>query len=113
MEIFLTFLAEEGEKIRLSLDQFEALVSQALKEIPQEFLEELENLDIFVEEERSPELLNELGLGERNLVFGLYQGVPRPGKSYFQKGDLTGPNHPLSAPYSSFLPLRKKCSGPD
>lgn len=73
-----------GEKIRLSLDQFLTLVSRALKEIPQEFLEKLENLDIVVEEEPSPELLKELGLGERDLLFGLYQGVPRPGKSYFQ-----------------------------
>ena len=72
----------------LSLDQFEALVSQALKEIPQEFLEKLENLEIVVEEEPSPELLKELGVGERDFLFGLYQGVPRPEKSYFQGVNL-------------------------
>ena len=81
-------MAEEGKNIRLSLDQFEALVSQALKEIPQEFLEKLENLEIVVEEEPSPELLKELGVGERDFLFGLYQGVPRPEKSYFQGVNL-------------------------
>lgn len=71
-------------KIRLSLDQFEALVSQALKDIPPEFLEKLENMEIVVEEEPSPELLKDLGVGEMGLLFGLYQGVPRPEKSFFQ-----------------------------
>jgi predicted Zn-dependent protease with MMP-like domain len=63
-------LAVEEEKIRLNLGQFEALACQALKEIPQEFLEKLENLEIVVEEEPSPELLKELGVGERDLLFG-------------------------------------------
>ncbi len=75
--------AEKGREIRLNLDQFQDLANQALKEIPQEFLEKLENLEIVVEEEPSPELLGELGIGN-DLLFGLYQGVPRPEKSYFQ-----------------------------
>ncbi|MBI5604510.1 MAG: metallopeptidase family protein [Deltaproteobacteria bacterium] len=41
-------------------------------------------MEIVVEEEPSAQLLKELGLGERELLFGLYQGVPRPEKSYFQ-----------------------------
>jgi predicted Zn-dependent protease with MMP-like domain len=74
----------KGKKIRVNLDQFENLVSRALEEIPEEFLEKLENVDIFVEEVPSPELLKELGLTGRDLLFGLYQGVPISGKSFFQ-----------------------------
>ncbi|MBA4393672.1 MAG: hypothetical protein C0407_08985 [Desulfobacca sp.] len=70
--------------IRLSIDQFNELVIQAMEGIPEEFLEKLENLEIVVEEEASPELLRELGLGKKDLVFGLYQGIPRPEKSSFQ-----------------------------
>ncbi len=59
-------------------------MGRALEEIPEEFLDKLENLDIFVEEVPSPELLKSLGMTDRDLLFGLYQGVPRPGKSFFQ-----------------------------
>jgi predicted Zn-dependent protease with MMP-like domain len=69
---------------QVSLDQFEALVNQALEEIPEEFLEKLEDVDIFVEEAPAPELLKEMGMNKEDLLFGLYQGLPRPGKSFFQ-----------------------------
>jgi predicted Zn-dependent protease with MMP-like domain len=45
-------------------------------------------VDIFVEEAPSPELLKEMGMTGRDLLFGLYQGVPRPGKSFFQGQNL-------------------------
>jgi predicted Zn-dependent protease with MMP-like domain len=64
------------------------LVSRALEEIPDEFLEKLENVDIFVEEAPSPELLKDLGMSDRDLLFGLYQGVPISGKSFFQGQSL-------------------------
>jgi predicted Zn-dependent protease with MMP-like domain len=70
------------------LDQFNELVDRALEEIPEEFLEKLENLEIFVEEVPSPELLKELGMTHRDLLFGLYQGVPISGKSFFQGQSL-------------------------
>jgi predicted Zn-dependent protease with MMP-like domain len=62
-----------------------------LEDIPEEFLEKLENMEIRVEETPSPELLEELGLTERALLFGLYQGVPRSEKSFFQGISL--PDH--------------------
>jgi predicted Zn-dependent protease with MMP-like domain len=55
-----------------------------LDEIPEEFLEKLENMEIFVEDVPSLEQLKELGLTKGDLLFGLYQGVPTPGKSFFQ-----------------------------
>ena len=45
-------------------------------------------MDIFVEEIPDPELLQELGMTGGDLLFGLYQGVPRPGKSFFQGQSL-------------------------
>jgi predicted Zn-dependent protease with MMP-like domain len=69
---------------QVSLDQFEELVNRALEEIPEEFLEKIEDVDIFVEEVPSPEQLKELGLTGRDLLFGLYQGIPISGKSFFQ-----------------------------
>jgi len=70
--------------MKLDLEEFEKLVSRALAEIPRVFMEKLENLEIIVEEEPSSEVLESLGLNQGELLFGLYQGVPRPDKSFFQ-----------------------------
>lgn len=59
-------------------------------------------MEIVVEEEPSPELLKELVVGERALLFGLYQGVPRPEKSYFQGVSL--PNRITLFRPPSFVP---------
>jgi predicted Zn-dependent protease with MMP-like domain len=45
-------------------------------------------VDIFVEEAPAPELLKEMGMTEGDLLFGLYQGVPISGKSFFQGQSL-------------------------
>jgi predicted Zn-dependent protease with MMP-like domain len=68
----------------LNLEQFKELVDLALEDIPEEFLTLLENLEIFVEEEPSPEMIDELGLGPGDVLFGLYQGVPRTDRHFFQ-----------------------------
>ncbi len=67
----------------MNSDQFKDLVSRALKKIPEEFIERLENVEIIVEEEPSSELIVELGLEPYDSLFGLYQGVPRPGRHFF------------------------------
>jgi predicted Zn-dependent protease with MMP-like domain len=74
----------KGIKIESDLKRFRELVDRALRDIPDEFLKYLENLEIFVEEEPSPEVRNELGLRTGDILFGLYQGVPRPNRHFFQ-----------------------------
>jgi predicted Zn-dependent protease with MMP-like domain len=68
----------------LNLGQFKELVGRALEDIPEEFLDLLENMEIVVEEEPSPEVLEDLDLDPGDFLFGLYQGVPRPDRHFFQ-----------------------------
>ncbi|MEW6188121.1 MAG: metallopeptidase family protein [Thermodesulfobacteriota bacterium] len=75
-------------RIQLTLDQFKALAFRILKEIPGNFLEKLENVEIIVEDTPGPEVREELGLEDQDLLFGLYRGVPRSGKSFFQGSTL-------------------------
>jgi predicted Zn-dependent protease with MMP-like domain len=65
------------------MDEFEKMTSQAIREIPDDFLEALENVDVFVEEEADPEVLDELGIHFPGDLLGLYQGVPRGEQSSF------------------------------
>ena len=56
--------------------QFERLVAEAIRTIPERFRRELQNLAIIVEDEPSDELLNEMEIEPPDTLFGLYHGTP-------------------------------------
>ena len=66
--------------MRISREEFEALVEQAVEQLPEEFREALDNVAVMVEEEPSEEDLEEVGIDlddpDADELFGLYQGVP-------------------------------------
>jgi len=56
---------------------FEDLVREVLDTLPEEFAQRLDNVEVVIEDEPSPELLRSLGLRPQcDTLFGLYQGVP-------------------------------------
>lgn len=57
-------------------DKFLKIVIKAVADLPDEFQELLENVDIIVEDWPSREQLKQLGLSDRNELFGLYEGTP-------------------------------------
>ncbi|MBI5585747.1 MAG: metallopeptidase family protein [Deltaproteobacteria bacterium] len=68
----------------IGIREFRKIAAEALSKIPEEFLEKLENVEVWVEEEPDPEMLEELGLDPRETLFGIYQGLPRGEQSFFQ-----------------------------
>ena len=55
---------------------FELLVETALDGLPDEILHLLENVAIVIDDEPSPEQLDEEGLEDDETLYGLYEGVP-------------------------------------
>lgn len=55
---------------------FEKLIREALADLPKEFKDKLDNIDVVVEDYPSPELMARLGLRSPIQILGLYQGVP-------------------------------------
>jgi len=55
---------------------FERLVTEAIALIPRRFRREIKNLAIVVEDEPSPELLEEMEIEPPDSLYGLYQGTP-------------------------------------
>ena len=55
---------------------FEHLVADALASIPRRFRKALSNLAIVVEDEPSPQLLQEMEIEPPGTLLGLYQGTP-------------------------------------
>jgi len=62
----------------LDRDRFEKLVADALEVLPQQLRERLVNIDISVDDEPTPEVLDEFDIGPEHLLMGLYTGVPLP-----------------------------------
>jgi predicted Zn-dependent protease with MMP-like domain len=57
--------------------RFEALVGEALDEIPEPFQKYLEQVAVVIEDEPPAELLREMGMEPRcETLFGLYEGTP-------------------------------------
>jgi len=63
--------------IFLSQKQFEKIVDEAVAEVPQKFLDKLDNVAIVVEDIPSRDQLLKLGVKRVILLLGLYQGVPQ------------------------------------
>ena len=55
---------------------FERHVAEALASIPTRFRDAMQNIVIVVEDEPSPDLLEELEIEPPDTLFGLYQGTP-------------------------------------
>jgi len=57
-------------------ERFEELVVRALNDLPEEFREQLENVDVVVEDLPSSEQLRHTGTKRGQILLGLYEGVP-------------------------------------
>jgi len=66
----------------MTRERFTQLVEDALKEIPRRFRKEMRNVAVVVEDEPSPDLLEELEMELGDSLFGLYQGTPLPERSW-------------------------------
>src|SRR5438045_8736496 len=56
--------------------KFEAIVASALRSIPRDFREAMQNIAIVVEDEPPRALLREMEIDPPDTLFGLYQGTP-------------------------------------
>ncbi|MDP1572344.1 MAG: metallopeptidase family protein [Vicinamibacterales bacterium] len=62
----------------MTRDDFEALVREAIDTIPRRFARHIRNVAIVIEDEPSPELLEEMEITPPDSLLGLYQGTPLP-----------------------------------
>jgi predicted Zn-dependent protease with MMP-like domain len=64
--------------------EFEKIVKEGIKAIPERFLRKLENVAIVIEDEPTPAQKKKLNIHPDWTLFGLYEGVPQTerGRSY-------------------------------
>jgi predicted Zn-dependent protease with MMP-like domain len=69
-----------------SLEEFSALVQQALENLPPPYAELVQEVSVVVEEEPPPDILDDLELESADDLLGLYQGLSLADNSFFQPG---------------------------
>lgn len=62
--------------MEISDQQFDALISQVMDELPQDYIKRLDNVLITYEDEPSAEQRKKLKLRCNQTLFGLYEGIP-------------------------------------
>jgi predicted Zn-dependent protease with MMP-like domain len=62
--------------MRLTPEEFERIVISALEGLPGSLKKRMENIDVVIEHQASPDLLSEMGLKSPFDLLGLYQGIP-------------------------------------
>jgi predicted Zn-dependent protease with MMP-like domain len=66
----------------MTRERFERLVHEAVTLIPKRFRREMKNLALVVEDEPSGDLLAEMEIEPPDSLYGLYQGVPLPERTW-------------------------------
>lgn len=62
--------------------RFERLLAEAITLIPGRFRREMKNLALVVEDEPTPDLLEEMEIEPPDSLYGLYQGTPLPERTW-------------------------------
>ncbi|MGD0354574.1 MAG: metallopeptidase family protein [Dehalococcoidia bacterium] len=93
-------------------EKFEELVLDAISNMPAEFKELLENIDIIVEDWPSNTQIKKLGLKNKYELLGLYEGIPRTRRDHSYNlalpDKITIFQKPLEADCSSEQDLKKE-----
>lgn len=63
--------------------RFEKLVMKAIEKLPKAFKDSLENVDVVIKDEPTPEEAASVDVAHRRMVLGLYQGVPLLRRSHY------------------------------
>lgn len=74
--------------LRIGRKEFDKLVEEGVKAIPERFLEKLDNVAVVVESEPTLAQRKKLRLGQGWTLFGLYEGVPQARRGSFYGGVL-------------------------
>jgi predicted Zn-dependent protease with MMP-like domain len=81
---------------------FQTLAEKALSELPQRFLDMIENVAVFTEDWPSADVMENMGLASPGELMGLYQGWPLPDRGVSYTGQLPDMIHLYRRPILSF-----------
>lgn len=75
-------LVSTVDEMKISDEEFERIVGRSLDRIPEELMLHVRNVAIRVEDRPSPDLLEEMGMPEDDLLLGVYTGEALPDRTF-------------------------------
>jgi predicted Zn-dependent protease with MMP-like domain len=66
----------------METERFERLVARAIENLPEEFRERLDNIDVVVADEPNRRQLSRIERQRGDTLLGLYEGVPLPERTH-------------------------------
>ncbi len=79
-------------------EQFDALITRAMDELPQDYIRNLQNVAIIMEDDPSPEQRVKMKLDQDHLLLlGLFEGVPKTLGPSLLPSKITLFKHPILA----------------
>lgn len=87
--------------------QFDLLVEEALRKIPETFRNAMTNVEIVVEDWPDPEVMEEVNGDRASVVYGLFTGRPITEQSFSDWGDLPAMIHIYQKPLEEDFPDRQ------
>jgi predicted Zn-dependent protease with MMP-like domain len=97
--------------VEVSDEQFQALINQALGELPGEHAKNIKNIAILYEEVPTPEQRQQTKLGPDQTLLGLYEGTPlsqRQGMTRLLPDKITLFKRPLTWRANSLAELKEE-----
>lgn len=76
--------------MQLTDQEFDNLITRAMDELPQEYIRDMKNVAIVMQDEPTLEQRVQLKLQHNSLLLGLYEGVPRTLQTGNEAGLLPG-----------------------
>ena len=62
---------------KISDEYFQSLIDQAMSDLPQEYIQNLDNVAITYADAPTPEQLEKQHVGKNQVLLGLYEGIPQ------------------------------------
>ncbi len=83
----------------LSDDEFDLLITRAMDELPQSYIEELDNVVIVQADEPTEDQIFKMRIDDQHLLLGLYEGIPlterNAGYTFVLPDKITLFKHPI------------------
>jgi len=98
--------------IEITDEQFNKLISQAMDELPEEYIKHLDNLAVVYEDQPSLEQRHKLKLRGNQTLFGLYEGIPKisrgAGYNMVLPDKITIFKNPITASVNNMSDLKRQ-----
>jgi predicted Zn-dependent protease with MMP-like domain len=86
--------------------EFDRLIKEALRKIPQQFRDAMENVEVVVEDWPDPALMEEVTGDPDEVLYGLFTGTPLPERHFDDWGNLPALIHIYQKPLEEDFPNR-------